>query len=173
VLGEYNAHVYVSCESRTGRYRNDVDRVLTRVVRPSKALRVIIDELVARAQTLCPIHTFHSFITPDADNQTQHSKEGSAGTPFKSDAPPTNLHISLTHPLPLRRAQTTTFQSDLTHALSMLGNSTQTSGGAFRLSLAGVQGYMNGRRTGGEGSGGRAFLALRVGAGSQEVCGVG
>lgn len=41
----------------------------------------------------------------------------------------------------------------------------------FRLSFAGrVSGYVNGKKYGGEGEGGRAFLAVRLAAGSMDVC---
>ncbi|WVQ78733.1 hypothetical protein IAT38_000820 [Cryptococcus sp. DSM 104549] len=73
---------------------------------------------------------------------------------------PNGLHISLTRPIPLRRDQITAFRSALS---KQLGNVK-----GFRLSLAGgLKTYHNEGEGGGHG--GRAFLALRVGAGAGEL----
>lgn len=110
----------------------------------------MLGSLSARAQSLCAQHELHSLLDPP-------QPEGA------SSKLPT-LHISLTHPLPLRRSQINDLQSDLQNKLRDQGLR------AFRLSLAAkIRMYYNGRRYGGEGVGGRAFLALRVGAGSTEV----
>ncbi|KAK4687613.1 U6 snRNA phosphodiesterase, partial [Tremellales sp. Uapishka_1] len=105
-------------------------------LRIPKSLCDLVDELIRKAELLLP------------SPETLH--------PFPS------LHISLTHPLPLRRSQIPAFQSDLTSALRGLP--------PFRLSLSSqVRHYQNGKKYGGEGSGGRGFLALRVGAGHTEL----
>ena len=77
------------------------------------------------------------------------------------------LHVSLTHPFPLRRHQIAPFRSRLTQCLA-----TEVSDGrsGMSLSLGGsVKVYYNGKRYGGEGHGGRAFLALQVTSGFREV----
>jgi len=116
-----------------------------------RPLRDVLESLIDRIRVLCPGFEVHSLLdSPPQPNETR----------TKSQA----LHISLTHPLPLRRSQTKAFQADLTHRLAEGGSK------SFKLSLAGaLRVYYNGRRYGGEGKGGRAFLALRVGAGSDEV----
>ncbi|RXK41326.1 hypothetical protein M231_01476 [Tremella mesenterica] len=101
-----------------------------------------------------------------------------------------NLHISLSHPLGLRRSQIATFLSELSKAVkdvkktiqpmtrstSNISSSHETSemGGdekvKLRLSLAGnIKVYYNGKKTGGQGDGGRTFFALRLGAGDPEL----
>ncbi|KAL7419733.1 poly(U)-specific 3'-to-5' RNA exonuclease [Cryptotrichosporon argae] len=75
--------------------------------------------------------------------------------------PHDTLHVSLTHPFPLRRSQIAEFTADLARALAHARR--------FRLSLASVKAYHNGARFGGDGHGGRAFLSLRVGAGAAEM----
>ena len=81
---------------------------------------------------------------------------------------PRDLHVSLTHPFPLRRSQIESFAADLTQRL--LSSSSRISNGPFQLSFAGgLKMYYNGVKTGGQGTGGRAFLAFQVGAGHPEV----
>lgn len=110
---------------------------LTYTVTPSKQLAKVLQEATAFCQTLLPHQTLHSSPT---------------------------LHVSLTHPLPLRRAQIDPFRADLARRIAGFGK--------FKLSAVGaLVGYRNGRATGGEGSGGRAFLAIRVGAGHDTVSG--
>ncbi|WWD16603.1 hypothetical protein CI109_101031 [Kwoniella shandongensis] len=73
-----------------------------------------------------------------------------------------SLHISLTHSLPLRRHQIAPFRDQLRAALT----SPRSRAGPFKLSfVGGVKGYDNHIA----GNGGRAFLALRVGAGAVEL----
>jgi len=75
-----------------------------------------------------------------------------------------DLHISLSHAFPLRQYQIASFKARLADCLLRAKTS------RFHASLAGrVKVYYNGRRYGGDGHGGRAFLALRVGAGGKEV----
>ena len=76
------------------------------------------------------------------------------------------LHVSLTHPLALRRSQIDDFRNDVFRACK----SALPEGKGVAVSLAGdVSVYHNGTRTGGVGQGGRAFFALRLGAGQPEV----
>ncbi|WVQ94633.1 hypothetical protein IAU59_001713 [Kwoniella sp. CBS 9459] len=118
-------------------------------------LRAILDEYLAALQSLLKDHTIHSSLE--------------------------SLHISLTHPLPLRRHQIVPFRDSLTARLRAQGS--------FRLSLVGdTKVYHNGSQIrsmghaaghgGGIGGGGgdhsgrsgsRAFFALRTGAGSVEL----
>ena len=121
-------------------------------VKIEKPFRDVLENLIDQARALCPGIELHSFLTPPPPPDLA-----------SSNAQP--LHISLTHPLPLRRNQRRPIHNDVVHQLS------KHEVKAFKLSMAGtVRVYFNGRRYGGEGSGGRAFLALRVGAGSSEVC---
>lgn len=141
-----------------------------------KALHEVLTELIDSTRSLVPNHDIHSFLLP-ATSAAVSNVPGEQ-TPKSSRLP---LHISLTHPLPLRRSQIRSFRDDLAHRLGGPGGlgglgelgglgAGVTEGSGFRLSLAQrVSGYVNGRRYGGEGVGGRAFLALRVGAGSKEV----
>jgi hypothetical protein len=142
--------------------------MLVPVVLP-KALHDVLTELIDSTRSLVPNHVIHSFLLP-ATSAAASNVPG--GRPVTGRLP---LHISLTHPLPLRRSQIRSFRDDLAHRLGGRGGlgglgAGMTEGLGFRLSLAQrVSGYVNGRRYGGEGVGGRAFLALRVGAGSKEV----
>jgi hypothetical protein len=130
-----------------------------------KALHEVLLELVESARSLVPNPNIHSFLLPLT------SAAASNASAERSVTGRLPLHISLTHPLPLRRSQIRSFRDDLAHRLGELGaGASMKEGLGFRLSLAQrVSGYVNGRRYGGEGVGGRAFLALRVGAGSKEV----
>jgi hypothetical protein len=120
-------------------------------VKAPKSLRTVISDLVAHAQTQLPKHVIHSLLeTPTPSQQ--------AG----------ELHISITHPLPLRRSQVDPLRIELITALKIWARMRRV--GSMRCSLAGCPSvYYNGKATGGEGKGGRAFLALRVGAGATEV----
>lgn len=140
-----------------------------------KALHEVLTELIDSTRSLVMNHDIHSFLLP-ATSAAVSNVPGEQ-TPKSSRLP---LHISLTHPLPLRRSQIRSFRDDLAHRLGGPGGlgglglgglgAGVTEASGFRLSLAQrVSGYVNGRRYGGEGVGGRAFLALRVGAGSKEV----
>lgn len=71
------------------------------------------------------------------------------------DGPDAALHVSLSHPLPLRRGLTTSLAPELAAAVAKLKL------GSVKLSLAQLAGYTN--------SAGRAFVALRVGAGASEL----
>ncbi|WVW80048.1 hypothetical protein I302_102021 [Kwoniella bestiolae CBS 10118] len=99
-------------------------------------LRMILEEVLKAIQDELPTHTMHSLLS--------------------------SLHISLTHPLPLRRHQIIPFRNALTDRLR--------TGDKFRLSFASeIKVYYNRLEGGEEGSGGRAFVALRVGAGAKEL----
>ncbi|WOO85179.1 U6 snRNA phosphodiesterase [Vanrija pseudolonga] len=71
------------------------------------------------------------------------------------DGPQAALHVSLSHPLPLRRGLTTSLAPELASAVAKLKL------GKLRLSLASLAGYTN--------TAGRAFVALCVGAGASEL----
>jgi hypothetical protein len=120
-------------------------------VKAPKSLRTVISDLVAHAQSHLPSHVIHSLLeTPTPSQQ--------AG----------ELHISITHPLPLRRSQVDPLRIELIAALQTWARTRRVEN--MRCSLAGIPSvYYNGKATGGEGKGGRAFLALRVGAGAVEV----
>lgn len=109
-------------------------------------------ELVDETRRLCPHITLHSFLE-------------SRGPPGGDEADDAALHVSLTHPLPLRRSQIDAFGTEVAAALRQAPDE-----GELRLSLVShVKVYFNGKRFGGEGSIGRAFMALRLGAGAQRV----
>ena len=77
------------------------------------------------------------------------------------------LHVSLAHSFPLRRHQIAHFRSRLVQRL-VAQSAIERPG--LSLSLGGrVKVYYNGKRYGGQGHGGRAFLALRVTSGFREV----
>ena len=142
-------HVECSLDSR--------DLAISRLIRNyisvqlPEPLRDALESLIRRARGLCPGHELYSLLT---------NPQASDGVQGKSQS----LHISLTHPLALRRSQIGTFRDDLSVRLATSGIQ------PFTSSLApGVRVYFNGRRYGGQGIGGRAFLALRLGAGSVEV----
>ena len=117
----------------------------------SKKLRIELDNLIQETQKRLPDHVIHSSLSTPTPSQT-------AG----------ELHVSLTHPLPLRISQVDDFRTELSRSISQW--STRNSVTSIRTSLAGwTSVYFNGRATGGEGTGGRAFMALRLGAGSSEV----
>lgn len=116
-----------------------------------RGLRNAIGELVKYAQDKVLAHTLHSLL----ETPTLSQKAG-------------ELHISITHSLPLRRDQVESLRIDLTTALEKWSRTRGIRD--FKCSLAGSPTvYYNGKATGGEGGGGRAFIALRVGAGSTEV----
>jgi hypothetical protein len=74
----------------------------------------------------------------------------------------TKLHISLTHPLPLRRSQLEPFKTALHGQISALGK--------FHVSIVGqMVGFQNSLAREGDVIRGRAFLAIRVGAGHDAV----
>ena len=114
-----------------------------------RRLSETISALIDKTRQQCPKINLYSFLDSNLNRDT--------------DGP--SLHVSLTHPFPLRRSQIRPFQADLTKQLRTLEHL-----GGFKLSLAGqIKVYYNGKRYGGEGSGGRAFMAFRVGAGASEV----
>lgn len=139
-------------------------------------LRQTINGIIGQAQQLCPGYTIYSLISTPPSASTSSDQTKPTLHSQDKDEP---LHISLTHPLPLRRSQILPFRDELRSALlSARASSGTTRGGPgsgsesgpVRLSLPGeVVGFVNGRRSGGEGRGGRAFLALRVSAGSPDV----
>ncbi|WWC60210.1 uncharacterized protein I303_102776 [Kwoniella dejecticola CBS 10117] len=111
--------------------------------------RTVLEDVLSVFQEEVPSHKIHSLLS--------------------------SLHISLTHPLPLRRHQIDPLRAALADRL----RSTRRS---FRMSLASeIKVYYNrststnaaassaALRAEGEGSGGRAFIALRVGAGANEL----
>ena len=117
-----------------------------------KSLRTALTDLIARAQGEVPRHTIYNLL----ETPTPSQKAG-------------ELHISITHPLPLRRSQVDPLRIELTTALKSWARTMHLE--SIKCSLSGTPTvYYNGKATGGEGSGGRAFLALRVGAGASEVC---
>ncbi|ORX33636.1 hypothetical protein BD324DRAFT_209271 [Kockovaella imperatae] len=106
----------------------------------SNRLRQALENIIARARVLCPNITLVSLL------ESQY------------------LHISLTHPLPLRRSQIEPVASSVTRLLRASASR------PFRLAFAGdLKVYYNGRQTGGQGTGGRAFLAFQIGAGHPEI----
>ncbi|WWC97052.1 hypothetical protein V866_003929 [Kwoniella sp. B9012] len=107
--------------------------------KPSSGLRAVLEEILRSIQDELPNHTIHSLFS--------------------------SLHISLTHPLPLRRDQILPFRNSLAGRLKTVNK--------FKLSYASeIKVYYNRLSGGEEGSGGRAFLALRVGAGTNEIEGI-
>ena len=117
----------------------------------SKALKKELETLIQDAQRHFPDHVLHSLLSTPTPSQT-------AG----------ELHVSLTHPLPLRVSQVDEFRTELSRITKRWATRTKMT--SIRVSLAGkVSVYYNGKATGGEGTGGRAFMALRLGAGSTEV----
>lgn len=122
------------------------------LVKAPKALRTALADLITSAQTELPRHTIYNLL--ETPTPSQNSGE---------------LHISITHPLPLRRSQVDPLRIELTTALKSWARTRGIE--SLKCSLSGSPTvYYNGKATGGEGSGGRAFLALRVGAGAAEVC---
>lgn len=117
-----------------------------------KSLRTALTDLIARAQEDVPRHTIYNLL----ETPTPSQKAG-------------ELHISITHPLPLRRSQVDPLRIELTTALKSWARTSRLESITCSLSATPTV-YYNGKVTGGEGSGGRAFLALRVGAGATEVC---
>ncbi|WVR03900.1 hypothetical protein IAU60_000899 [Kwoniella sp. DSM 27419] len=99
-------------------------------------LRLVLQKAIDDLQLQLPPHTIHSSLR--------------------------DLHISLSHPLPLRRHQIASVRDDLRSQLS--GRS------PFKLSFAGgIKVYYNRVIGAPEGAAGRAFFALRVGAGAQDL----
>jgi len=122
------------------------------VVRAPRSLRTAIADLIASAQEDIPRHTVYNLL----ETPTPSQKAG-------------ELHISITHPLPLRRSQVDPLRLELSSALKVWARKRHVE--SIKCSLAGVPTvYYNWKATGGEGNGGRAFMALRVGAGAAEVC---
>jgi hypothetical protein len=121
-------------------------------VKASKSLRTALADLIASVQKELSRHTIYNLL----ETPTPSQKAG-------------ELHISITHPLPLRRSQVDSLRVELTSALKSWASTRRIE--SVKCSLAGVPTvYYNGKVTGGEGKGGRAFMALRVGAGAGEVC---
>ena len=118
------------CTYRVGSLRPR-EILLTRAVEIHPSLRGVLSELI--------------------DSVSRDSAHGVHGL-FPSISP-SHLHVSLTHPLPLRVSQIALFKSALSTCLATTPR--------FRLSLAGLKPYTNGQ--------GRAFLALRIGAGVKEL----
>ena len=146
VPGELNAHIYLSCRLLTIQDRAEVS------VKAPKPLRTALTDLAAQAQGELPRHTIHNLL----ETPTPSQKAG-------------ELHISITHPLPLRRSQVDPLRVELTSGVKSWARTRHLEN--IKCSLSGTPTvYYNGKATGGEGSGGRAFLALRVGAGAAEVC---
>lgn len=147
VPGELNAHIYLSCKLHRVPDRAE----LKGTVKAPKSLRTAITDLIASAQAQLPHHTLYSLL----ETPTPSQKAG-------------ELHISITHPLPLRRSQVDPLRVELAAALKAWARTRQVEN--IKCSLAGVPTiYYNGKATGGDGKGGRAFLALRVGAGAVEA----
>ncbi|ORY27444.1 hypothetical protein BCR39DRAFT_538049 [Naematelia encephala] len=136
VEGEYSAHIYLK-------------------VAPPKALRRTIADLIKHIQALLsPEFKLNSLLSAPPKGQP------ATAAPIDHD-----LHVSLTHPLPLVRTRINELRGEVENRLK----ATQ-SAKPFRLSFVGdVKCYYNGRRYGGEGEGGRAFMALRVGSGAPEI----
>lgn len=157
VEGEYNAHLFLSC-GHIGFRRSDWADLLTWIVPVSRAFGKMIDDILDDTRQACSGHTLHSNLAPLSNAEASDDQEEKRADRYLP------LHVSLTHPLPLRRSQIDTFRLDVQQAIKRLSLA------PFRLSFAGqVTGYVNGRRTGGEGSGKRAFLALRTSAGTFQV----
>ncbi|WWC87794.1 uncharacterized protein L201_002686 [Kwoniella dendrophila CBS 6074] len=103
------------------------------------SMRRVSEDILSELQDEIPGHKIHSLLS--------------------------NLHISLTHPLPLRRHQIESFRNQLSNCLRSQSSN-------FKLSFASdLKVYYNRSQNNDaeEGSGGRAFLALRVGAGAKEL----
>jgi hypothetical protein len=113
-----------------------------------------------------PVPSIFRATLDDIVKETAHRSPGVDLHSFLQSS--AHLHISLAHPFPLRQSQIPEFKADLLRALrSLRGARTK---GVFPLSLGGrLRVYYNGKKYGGEGHGGRAFLALRVSAGMKEV----
>lgn len=133
-----------------------------------RALRRTINDVVSHARRLCPDYTLHPLVIYTSKHAEERSVISENGRSNEDDSPgPSSLHISLTHPLPLRRSQIDTFRDGLR---SSVRREAATLERPLTLSFAGqVVGFVNGRRYGGDGTGGRAFLALRIAAGATEV----
>lgn len=132
----------------------------SRAVALTRTLGKLIDEIIDRARKQCPGYILHSNLDSPADPaiSSQNDRQGAKTGRYRP------LHVSLTHPLPLRRSQIDPFRLAVTKNIRSLGLV------PLHLSFAGaLTAYTNGRRTGGEGTGGRAFLALRTSAGSEQV----
>lgn len=143
VDGDYYAHVYVAL---------DVSPELGRA----------IDAVVSEA-------TAHSLVSEPSSSSTSSTTPPSTSSSTDKTKTYRQLHVSLSHPLPLRRDMVSSFAPAVRRALSGTGG--------FRLSLAGAPVvYYNApggaARMPGRGLprvGGRAFLGLRVGAGTKEL----
>ncbi|KAK6907250.1 hypothetical protein I203_101240 [Kwoniella mangroviensis CBS 8507] len=108
-------------------------------LKSSSGFRAVLEGILRSIQDELPNHTIHSLLS--------------------------SLHISLTHPLPLRRDQILPFRNSLAGRLKTVHK--------FKLSFASEMKIYYNRLSGGEeGNGGRAFVALRVGAGANEIEGI-
>lgn len=132
----------------------------------SDALRQVLDDMGGTAGTRLGVRV-HSLLSPsersvedtaeDASGADSQPPRGSSrGTTAEPEAP--TLHVSLSHPLPLRRPLARTFPADVARALRGVP--------AFRAGLAWPpKVYRNAPRRGPR----RAFLALRTAAGAREL----
>lgn len=144
--GDHDTHIYISCTQTHS--VSHMSTWLMPLVEIPKRLSEQIKSLVTSLQASLPDVHLHTYLSTS-----------------------TELHVSLSHAFPLRQSQIPQFRTDLTRALQLHGAKSR---GAtpLRVSLGGkIRVYRNGRRYGGDGHGGRTFLALQVGAGAKEVSG--
>lgn len=140
VEGDYDTHIYISRGPSICASEQGADEVVEISKRLSREVRTLEEDVRRR----CPDVELHSFLDKGRE-----------------------LHVSLTHPFPLRRHQIALFRSRLTQSLATASGHSRS---GVALSLGGkVRVYYNGKRYGGQGHGGRAFLALRVTSGFREV----
>lgn len=180
VDGDYYAHVYVELEvpSALGRV---IDQIVSEARKTGERVHSLLDE---------PAPSTSSSAATSASSSPQPQPQPGPSSPTPPPPPlrpPVSaarrwrpLHVSLSHPLPLRRDARDTFRTAVARALA--------SSGAFKLSLAGEPVvYYNAPRSAcsdradkpgdasrqaGRGrptAGARAFLGLRVGAGAREL----
>lgn len=127
-------------------------------VKPSRKLESVLLNIINRARDLCPGYTLHPL--------GFHSDASSSSSAGVTNNRASRLRISLTHPHPLRRDQLDSFRGSISRAIRV----PLTPLAPLRLSFAGeLSAYVNGKKYGGEGAGGRAFLAVRLAAGQKQV----
>jgi len=147
VQGDYYAHVYVERESLLW-------FELTSVPLDTRVRRAV-DDMIGAARDSVPGIEVHSLL--DLPSSSSSSASSASGSPAPASTatpgPPHKpaLHISLTHPLPLRADLARTFATLLATPISAIR--------PFTVSLAQPKIYHNTARPR------RAFAALRVGAG--------
>lgn len=125
-------------------------------VEVSDALRQILDDMGRTVGKQLGARV-HSLLSPSGAEDTADAT-GADSQGGRSSGTPESLHVSLSHPLPLRRPLSRTFPAEVARALRGVP--------AFRAGLAWPpKVYRNAPRRGPR----RAFLALRTAAGAHEL----